>query len=461
MRKIEVGFKVWFNRVFDHGYKILGRVKRVNQSIEEIVIPKGLWDKAEQRLLSSPLETTVFFFGKVKGKKLLATDVLIPQDNDYERRTFGHVHVSTEYIAKNFPKLQKQGKTLLATLHSHPLRELSYGDINTHLNVIRYFPYQLSGTYFNGKAFFYRFEDGVKLTPHKIFEAGKFDRQLRIFGEEGQLLISTTVIALIGVGGGNTKIAFDLASLGIGKLILIDPDKWEEHNRNRIFIPPGHVGMHKVESTKKLIKAYYPNVEIEGFVAKAEDVPEDVYAKSDIMIVGPDRFTTRVFGNRMALKLKKPAVFPGAGIDAKDNKLNVMGGSVQVVIPGETPCWECINQPDWLTIKRETLDKETKKKLAQKYSLGNLLDVPTTPSIVCLNDVIAGLAIWEVVKLITRIDKPIPFQVYDALKSEVKIVKISRNPECLACGEIKQIDTSTIEFQSEEKLLSYKGEEQR
>jgi molybdopterin/thiamine biosynthesis adenylyltransferase len=452
--------KLQLVRLLDYGYKILGKFKRIaNQDIEEIIIPKDLWDKAEQRLSSSSLETTVFFFGKIKGKKLLVTDVLIPEDDDYEGRSFGHVHVSTKYVIKEFPKLQNQGKTLIATVHSHPMETLSFGDIGTHMNVIKHFPHQLSGVYFNGKVFFYKFEDGIKLTRHRIFETGRFDRQVRIFGEEGQLLISTTSIALIGVGGGNTKIAFDLAGLGIGKLILIDPDRWEEHNRNRVFIPPKHVGTYKVESVRRLIKEYYPNVKVEGFVAKAEDLPEKVYAESDVLVVGPDIFTTRIFGNRMALKLKKPAVFPAAGIEVKDGKLNVMGGSVQVVIPDETPCWECTNQPDWLTIKRETLDEEAKKKLAQKYSLGNLLDVPTTPSIVCLNDVIAGMAIWEVVKLITKIDKPIPFQVYDALNSDIKVVRISKNLNCLACSEVEQIDTSGIEFQGEEKLLSYKGEE--
>lgn len=426
----------------------------MKQDIDGIIIPQNHCDKIKQTLSSSKLETTAFLFGKVKSGKLIATDVLIPNESDYEKRTFGHVHVKNEFVIREFSKYQSRNKTLLATIHSQPMRQLSSGDIATHLSVIKLYPNQLSGVFCDNELFFYQYNDEPKLTNYKTYDCGNFNRQIGIFGEEGQLLISTTTITLIGMGGGNTKIAFDLASMGFGKLVLIDPDRWEESNRNRVFISPEHVGMYKAESVRELIKSYYSNVEVDAVVAKAEHASEKYYRQADIFVVGPDTVTTRIFGNRLALEMNKTAIFPAAGIDVKDGKLEVMGGSVQVVTPNATPCFECVNSINSLDVDRETTDAATKKKLTQKYSLGSMLDVPTAPSIVSLNDVIAGLAIWEIVKLVTQIDKPIDFQVYDALKPEIKAVQVSKNSKCPACGEIESASVEQAELTPEQDLLS-------
>jgi len=461
MRLSKLASKFQFGRLRDYGYKILGRIKGVNQTIDRLILSDGLMARAEDALKSSPLETTVFFFGRKRGKTLLATDILIPAMEDYEKRTFGHVHVSQSFIIREFPKLEKRGKTLLVTMHSHPMDVLSFGDFNTHMNVVKYYPDQLSGIYNNGKIFFYRFENGMKLTPYKTLDLSRFDRQTRAFGEEGQLLISASTVALIGVGGGNTKIASDLASLGVGRLVLIDPDVWEEHNRNRVFIPPDFIGKSKSQSIKRLMEQYYSDVEVEAYEEKAQEVPESVYADSDILVAGPDNIMTRVFCNRLALRLKKPAVFPGAGIDSKDNRLNVMGGSVQVVIPDKSPCYECVASINQLDIMRETLDSESKKKLTEKYGLGVLLDIPTTPSIACLNDVIGGITLWEIMKLITGIEPSTHYQIYDALKAELKPVKITKKSNCPACAERKVVDEVIQLVEDPEELLSAlaKGDE--
>jgi len=449
-------------RLFDYGYKVLGRIKRVNQQIDQILIPESLMAEAEQALKSSNLETTVFFFGKPKCRKLLATDILIPNREDYARRTFGHVHVSNDFIIREFPKLERRGKTLLVTMHSHPMDDLSFGDANTHLNVVKHYPYQLSGVYNNGKIFFYRFENGFEDTPYRVLDLSRFDRQTRLFGEEGQLLISSSTTALVGVGGGSTKIAFDLASLGVGKLILIDPDEWEEHNRNRVFIPPECVGESKAKSVQEIIRKYYSDIEVEAYSARAEDVSDDVYARSDILIVGPDSFTARVFGNRLALRLKKPAVFPGAGISSKESELSVMGGSVQVFIPGSSPCYECVTSITQLDVMKETLDTETKKRLTEKYGLGDLLEIPTAPAIASLNDVIGGVALWEIVKLMTGIKSTTDFQIYDALKSELKPIRVVKNPSCPACAkpENAEVEASTPLADPEELLSTLKKDDE-
>lgn len=58
---------------------------------------------------------------------------------------------------------------------------------------------------------------------------------------------------VIGLGGIGSWVALDLAILGIGTLIIIDPDKIENSNLNRTLFRTGDIGKNKTEAVKELI----------------------------------------------------------------------------------------------------------------------------------------------------------------------------------------------------------------
>jgi len=416
-------------------------------------MPRKHLEKAINALRSSKVETLAIFFGKVREKKLLVNDVFVPKDEDYTIRTESTLRVKPEALIEEFSRQFDKGNTEVADIHSHPLPTLSDGDIGSHIELMKIFPHHVSGIFFDGKVKFFKLDPYPKEVKCKIIDLERFDRQIRIFGETSQLLLSTSSIALVGVGGGNAKIAFDLAAMGVGKLILVDPDVWEETNRNRVLVPKEHVGIPKVRSVKKIIEKHYPDVEIEAFHARIQEVPE-VLKEADLIIVGPDNFLTREFCNRQILKLGKTAVFVGAGIKVKDGKVEDMGGSVQVVVPGETPCFECVHKADPEEVLKETLSEEEKKRISEKYGVN--LEVNVTPSIVCLNDVLAGLAIHEIVKIITGFDRITPFKVYDAIRDRVYRVRIDKDPHCPACSSLKTMKIKeTNNLKSESEILEH------
>jgi hypothetical protein len=135
-----------------------------------------------------------------------------------------------------------------------------------------------------------------------------------------------------------------------------------------------------------------------------------------------------------------------------------MGGSVQVLIPGESPCFQCLFNPDPLTIIKETSNPEIRKKLSEKYGVN--LNVDVTPSIVCLNDVIAGLAIQEIIKLITGFEKPIYYKVYDALNDKIERITVLKDENCPACGKKDEVKIDKKEVKEhtkpDEEMLSLK-----
>ena len=60
------------------------------------------------------------------------------------------------------------------------------------------------------------------------------DRQVRMFGTAGQSVLRASRVAVIGLGGVGSLVAEYLARLGVGNLVLIDPDEIESSNLSRV-----------------------------------------------------------------------------------------------------------------------------------------------------------------------------------------------------------------------------------
>ena len=56
------------------------------------------------------------------------------------------------------------------------------------------------------------------------------DRQVRMFGAAGQHILQESKVAVVGLGGIGSLVAEYLARLGVGYLVLIDPDEIESSN---------------------------------------------------------------------------------------------------------------------------------------------------------------------------------------------------------------------------------------
>lgn len=82
-------------------------------------------------------------------------------------------------------------------------------------------------------------------------------------GKELQSKISSTTVAICGLGGLGSNIAVLLARAGAGKLILIDFDKVDISNLHRQQYKACQVGMYKTEALKHNLKEIAPYLEVE------------------------------------------------------------------------------------------------------------------------------------------------------------------------------------------------------
>ena len=64
-------------------------------------------------------------------------------------------------------------------------------------------------------------------------ERERYDRQIMLFGEDGQERLKSATVFVAGAGGLGSSVSIYLAAAGIGRLILVDGDSVETSNLNR------------------------------------------------------------------------------------------------------------------------------------------------------------------------------------------------------------------------------------
>lgn len=116
-------------------------------------------------------------------------------------------------------------------------------------------------------------------TPKQIYDALN-ERH----SSETQALLSAGRVAVAGLGGLGSNVAFALARIGVGHLHLIDFDKVDLTNLNRQQYFLEHVGMYKTDALQAELLHINPYLDIRTDRTKvtAENLPE-LFAGDDII----------------------------------------------------------------------------------------------------------------------------------------------------------------------------------
>ena len=70
----------------------------------------------------------------------------------------------------------------------------------------------------------------------------RYQRNRQIISVGDQLTLFRSQVAVIGCGGLGGYVIEELARLGVGRIVVIDPDRFEEHNLNRQLLSRRHAG---------------------------------------------------------------------------------------------------------------------------------------------------------------------------------------------------------------------------
>ncbi|MDO7904911.1 ThiF family adenylyltransferase [Paenibacillus sp. JX-17] len=167
----------------------------------------------------------------------------------------------------------------------------------------------------------------------------RYSRQERFapFGVEGQRLLASAKVLIVGAGALGTGIAETLARAGVGHLVIADRDyvEWSNLQRQQLFSEQeARERVPKAVAARNRLVEINSDIVIEHHVmdVRIEEL-EQLAADVDLIMDATDNFDTRLIINDMAQKMQIPWIYGGC-----------VGsyGITYTILPGETPCLNCL-----------------------------------------------------------------------------------------------------------------------
>jgi molybdopterin-synthase adenylyltransferase len=275
------------------------------------------------------------------------------------------------------------------------------------------------------------------IEPHEPHDP-RFARQ-QVFGSGCQQQLAQLQVALIGCGGIGSILAETLGRLGVKNWILVDPDRIEAVNLNRM--PAATIEMveqrwPKVDYVKHLIKRIYPS----GSTVKTicaplhPDLPD--IATADLIIVATDNHASRQMAQEIALKTMRPLVSVGTHIEITPDRQPRLYARVTIPPLGGHWCLMCGNI---INLHQAALENAPMSISQMAANQGYLADVPA-PSVFWLNELSASMAAGAIhgilggfVNADAGLDWVFDFAGGQWLKTDVDSLA---HPHCFFCGTL-------------------------
>lgn len=178
--------------------------------------------------------------------------------------------------------------------------------------------------------------------------AAIFDRQVRAFGTDGQNMLRRLKVGVIGAGGTGSAVIEQLTRLGVGKLVIVDPDTLSDTNVTRVYgSTMNDIGAPKVDIARHHVDRIGLGTDVatrQGVVLEKAVAEELVHC--DILFGCTDDNAGRILLARMPQAFLQLLVDCGVRIDSRAEELNEIYGRVSIVTPTSAclVCMEEINQ---------------------------------------------------------------------------------------------------------------------
>jgi hypothetical protein len=183
----------------------------------------------------------------------------------------------------------------------------------------------------------------VEFDPSRAADApvALFDRQIRAFGTDGQRILQSLRVGIVGLGGTGSIMAQQLAHMGVRDFVLIDPDHLELTNLNRVVgVNESDIGKPKVELSERHILTISTQAvvqSLQGDVVRTA-VAEELLSV-DIIIGCTDSHGSRSVLQQIAYQYLIPCIDIGSTITTKDGLVSGVFGRVQLLSAGQACLW--------------------------------------------------------------------------------------------------------------------------
>ncbi len=431
-----------------------------------IVFPKKIFEELKAHLFQDGKEQIAFLLCGVSRSdyqlRLLCKELIKAKNEDLEYNSRTGASAKKGFWKSVLEKCRESGLSIIGC-HSHPFcREtVSFSSIddNNDLTNFCYASEKVLNAYFGSMVFsrtsfksrIFDKNDKNLVPLDEVVIIGKtiqkfsqttdrglpdfevFQRQVLLFGEEGQKKISQTTTAIIGCGGIGSIVFDMLTRLGVGKVVLVDNDVVEVSNLNRLVgSTRKHLSLPKVEVLKQHAE-HYSQTMVEPVSKSVLDLSVlEMLKDVDVVVSCTDTQSSRLVLNELAVKYMIPLVDLGTGVLTERGMLEA-GGQVRVVLP-DSFCFACIDGINYAKAGKEILGEED-VRMRQRAGYVQGLEMPS-PSVVSLNGVVAGLGVTEFINLVCGIRNVNTYLFYDMQSNNViaQTLLAEKDEKCLVCG---------------------------
>ena len=138
----------------------------------------------------------------------------------------------------------------------------------------------------------------------------RYQRNRSMLSASQQWSLFRSCVAVVGCGGLGGYVLEELARLGVGRIVAIDPDIFEEHNLNRqLLSAPGNLGQAKVAAAAERIAAINPAVTIDPLQeAFGPDNGDGLFQGADMVVDCLDSVDARLALAKACESLDLPLV---------------------------------------------------------------------------------------------------------------------------------------------------------
>jgi molybdopterin/thiamine biosynthesis adenylyltransferase len=240
----------------------------------------------------------------------------------------------------------------------------------------------------------------------------RYSRQTLLpeIGQEGQLKLLSSTVALVGCGALGTAIASGLARAGVGHIKIIDRDYIELTNLQRQMLfdeEDLEQGLPKAVAAAEKLRKVNSEIFLEPLVTDLNPFNvERVLSDVDLVLDGTDNFEARYLINDACIKHNLPWVY-GAVIATH--------GVTMSIIPRRTACLRCL--------------------LPEQPPPGTVPTCDTVGVLGAAAIVIGALEITQALKLLLRGGEEFQNRLtqIDVWTGDWLQVQVERHPECPAC----------------------------
>lgn len=428
----------------------------------DIVFREGRYEQLARSLLARSDETVAIVYARpcaapAQRFRLLAVDVEVVTSENYRSRSRVDAEVAPSVVLRAARRAEAENLALVF-VHTHPFDDVprfSEVDDQGEQHLARFLARTTSGPHaaiVMGRMACAARELGSR-HPARVIEIGRCfrvrthdetgsisaidDRQVRALGRDGQRLLSTLRVAVVGVGGTGSFVAQELAHLGVGHLTLLDPDSLDASNLHRVVgATEDDIGEAKAKVLASSLSSIRRDVRIEALPG---DVLTQLHASAlpshDFVFLCTDTHGSRAIVNQIAYQYLIPTIDIGVAIRVQESRVTHIAGRVQLLAPG-LGCLVCGELLDPVQVRYDLMTERERRN--DPYFIG---DGEPQPAVVSFNGVVSSTAVSMFLHAITGVGTASRMLMYDGVRGTIRVAEPILNPSCVVCSESGVLST--------------------